>query len=173
LTRVYVAKTKRDFERAQEFLDAQPVDSLPYKCYHTSGVGGRTIEELQEQWETLRVYIVEDDDRNIRIVCIEFLSDYDLRGKIVKATYNLCLVVHHEDYENKNWIFLSALLPFTMSKCHEEGVKLRFVTLPEAHIDFARQVYGDALEIIGEYEEPTELFKYRLQIDVEKFFGET
>jgi len=141
LTRVYRAKTKRDFDKVQEFLEAQPEDSFPYICHHNPVLKGMPVDELIEHWgDKLGIGVVENDNREIRGVAFQIFGDYYLGDEKIPTSKQLGTIIHYKDVEDMNFEYIKELIDWGLRYLKRMGFRFFHSSCPSDLFDL---VYGD------------------------------
>jgi len=167
---VYVAQTEKDYKKVMNFIKYQPEGSVPRACFQAPGMKGRFIEELRTTHPNLQILVVEDDAGKIHVVSFADFVDYDHNGEIVKMSTNLAMIIDHQDFEKKDWSYLTELYDYNIKNYWtKKNIRFTQLTVPEVLFDLAKGFWGEAMEIVRTYDFPTSISKYLVRVDNKKY----
>jgi len=148
---VYEAVNRSDYEKIAEFLKSQQ-EAPTFKCWR-GGISADDIAHAKEVNKELDIFVVEDDEGNIRgVICMERRGDINPKEpKIV--TGNFCCMLH-EDWENKVDKYIKECIDFMAREYVKRGFLKAEITTTRFHRnamlelfrDYGRQVRQGILE---------------------------
>lgn len=190
---VYVATTKEHFRKVLAFLRRQPKDSFMYKCWQLDAMRspeirgklkfsefrkidltGRYFEAIKRERQRLEVFVCEDETGKIRLIAhIEKRAPDGAKEPLVAM--RLRAFIDQADLQSGNFKYAKECILWATRRGHDEfKVSVAEYEVPDAFLPLMQGIYGDAMQIYKETEQPQQLLPelkkiYHVRIDMKKF----
>lgn len=170
---VYEATTKKYYQKIIDFVKRQSEDSFVKLCWkhgHKGYYKPQFFAEYREKHKGLQLFICEDENGEIRVVWGRTLTKVE--GMERYTTTSRLGFMKHEDYEAENLKYLREMWDFLVEYDYRNyGVIIRHHLIPRKYLKFAKEHFGDSLQIINIRDIPLYGKAAITSIDIRKFRG--